>query len=353
MKTHLTNIATRAKAHMSVLFFLSGFLFDLFTIGRIDQKLLLIQQAIFLLLLVGLLHLDILERFGKSFNPFVTRYKIYVMHFLFGALLSAYLIFYFLSSSGLNAFIFLTLIMGLMIINEIPRFQKLNIPFKTTLLCICLISYLSYLVPTLIGYVGLAPVFISAILYFLLIFLNCYILSKSTQDERIITRYITIPSVITLIAFFGLYFIKAIPPVPVSIKKMGIYRSVEKQDNKYLLSYARNPYKFWQNSESEFHYSAGEKVFCFASIFSPTAFNDHVFFEWNAYINGQWIVSDKLKIKITGGRDQGFRAFTYKSNLTAGRWRVKVLSMDDREIGRYTFNIIDASNPYDVRSTLY
>jgi len=240
-----------------------------------------------------------------------------------------------------------------MIINELPHFQKLNIPFKVSLYSVCLISYLSYLTPTILGFLGLGPLMLSGIIFFLLMTLNSLILQKMTDDNKFINRNFTTPSLITLAIFLGLYFLKVIPPVPLSIKKIGIYRSVEKNDGKYILGHKKHPYKFWQNGEKNFHYQTGDKIYCFAGIFSPTNFSDKVKFKWFLETKNGWHLSDEVPIKITGGRDQGFRAFTYKSNISPGNWRVKLITTDDREIGRVNFSVVDAAPTHELQTEIY
>lgn len=353
MNESVNSILSKAKTHISAIFFVCGFLFDLITLNRIDQGLMLIQQAVFLALILVFLFIEIKAKLGGKLPAPVAKYRVYILHFLFGSLLSAFAIFYFLSSSGLTSLLFVISIIALMFINELPQFQKLNIPFKVSLFSVCLISYLSYLTPTILGFLGIGPLMLSGIIFFLLMTLNSVILQKMTDDNKFISKNFTTPSLITLAVFLGLYFLKVIPPVPLSIKKIGIYRSVEKADGKYILGHKNNPFKFWQSGETDFHYQAGDKIYCFAGIFSPTNFSDQVKFKWFLETKNGWHLSDQVPIKISGGRDQGFRAFTYKSNIQAGNWRVKVLTKDEREIGRINFSVTNAPSSNELQKEIY
>ncbi|HEX4922592.1 MAG TPA: DUF2914 domain-containing protein, partial [Bdellovibrionales bacterium] len=44
----------------------------------------------------------------------------------------------------------------------------------------------------------------------------------------------------------------------------------------------------------------------------------------------------------SGGREEGFRGFTFKQNYQPGDWRVKIETTDGREIGRITFEVVAA-----------
>jgi len=82
---------------VSVCIFVFGFVFDLLTLGRIDDFLNLIQQGVYLALLGALLLYEIKEKIGTAnFSPRMQKFWQYqnlVVHFLFGSLLSAYTIF--------------------------------------------------------------------------------------------------------------------------------------------------------------------------------------------------------------------------------------------------------------------
>src|ERR1700684_3812282 len=90
---------TRYKRYEPLIFFTAGFLFDVFTLRRIDDWLKLGFQILFLFLLGVFLILQYRQVKEGWQVPFVLRkiwpYQIELVHFLFGSLLSAYAIFYF------------------------------------------------------------------------------------------------------------------------------------------------------------------------------------------------------------------------------------------------------------------
>ncbi|MFZ1503187.1 MAG: DUF2914 domain-containing protein, partial [Nitrospira sp.] len=44
--------------------------------------------------------------------------------------------------------------------------------------------------------------------------------------------------------------------------------------------------------------------------------------------------ADRIALKISGGREGGYRAYTFKQGLDPGDWRVDVETEDGRVIGR-------------------
>ena len=72
-----------------------------------------------------------------------------------GALLNLYAIFFFKSSSLLVSFGFLGFLVLLLLANELRRVKSLGLPFKFALLSLCFLSFFAYLVPVLVGSIGL------------------------------------------------------------------------------------------------------------------------------------------------------------------------------------------------------
>jgi hypothetical protein len=55
-----------------------------------------------------------------------------------------------------------------------------------------------------------------------------------------------------------------------------------------------------------------------------------------------WQTTDKIPLRVTGGRVGGYRGHASKGNYTAGDWRVAVETTDGREIGRIPFTIVQS-----------
>jgi hypothetical protein len=140
--------------------------------------------------------------------------------------------------------------------------------------------------------------------------------------------------------FVALYFMHAIPPVPLSVKYMGIYHGVKKTEEGWELSYTRPSWKFWEHGDQVFLARKGDEVFCYIQVFSPTRFKDRLQVRW-LYEDSRrgWVSADAIPLPVIGGREEGYRAVTEKTNFQPGAWRVQVETMDDREIGRISFEI--------------
>jgi hypothetical protein len=340
-------------------FFVGGFLFDLLTTDRIDQSFSLIQQALYLFFIFLFFYWEVLtpQSFKKegSFLYKVWGWHVEALHFLFGCLLSLYTIFYFKSASLMTSFIFMIFLAVILVINELPQFQKRGIMMRSSLLALCLSSYLIYLVPVITGSLGLYPFILAMVLSMSLFYWICVRIQRLTEDTKWVAKNMMLPGLIIQLSFVGLYFFKVLPPVPISLKYIGIYHDIQKQDQSFVLSYERDWWRFWQSGAQTYLKREGDKLYCFVSIFSPTQFSDQMQIVW--YYKGRkgWGRRDAIPLQIRGGRDQGYRGYAVKSNFEEGAWQVRVITSDKREVGRIYFDVTQASplEPRQWRQDLY
>jgi hypothetical protein len=87
-------------------------------------------------------------------------------------------------------------------------------------------------------------------------------------------------------------------------------------------------------------------------VFSPANFSDQVLLRWyrRGHSGGpRWALQDTIPIRITGGREAGFRGYGVKTNYQPGEWKVQVETTDGREIGRVYFELetVPAAAPRD------
>ena len=91
----------------------------------------------------------------------------------------------------------------------------------------------------------------------------------------------------------------------------------------------------------------------FFAIFAPTRFDDTVFVRWSFLDRtSSWKDSDRIPIRITGGREEGFRGVATKENYQPGAWRAIVETRDGRTIARLRVTITKGEpNPGRVFKT--
>jgi hypothetical protein len=327
----------RSERLASTAFFALGFVFDIFTVGRIDSWFTIAQQALYLSVIAFALTQMLLEAGAPPREGWWGRWRSNVVHFLLGALLNLYTIFFFKSSSLLVSFSFLGFLLALVIANETPRFKALGLPFKFALLALCLLSFAAAVVPVFVGSIGLGVFLLSMALGAAPLAALGWRLRE--RDGR---RAVLVPLGVVLIAFLTAYLFRIIPPVPLSIPFIGVYHGVERTPEGFRLSHERSWWRFWHNGDQRFAAQPGDRVYVFFRVFSPANFSDQVLLRWHRRGPGGWALQDTIPIRIVGGREEGFRGYGFKGNFEPGEWKIQVETTDGREIGRIYFDLESA-----------
>jgi len=320
------------KAHAALIFFLIGFLFDAVTINRVDD---LFSVMIFIFYL-GLSFLCLkFQRDKANYNPHpfmraFIHYENEIFHFAQGSLLSAFAVIYIKSASLTNCFIFLIFFSILLIANEIKFIQRQDKKLKALLFHFTSMSFFLVYIPSLFGFVNTWVTIFSVFIFILFSFIvhkNILIGSFFTQ-ARLVAG-----------SFLMLYLLGITPPVPLSLKFAGIYHHIEKKYPEYILHDERPWWRFWHNGDQFFMARPGDKIYFFTRIFAPQGFNNKLFVRWKFLINDEYQTSDRIPLTIMGGRDGGYRGFTYKKNYPSGKGIVFVETTDGKEVGRLSFQV--------------
>ncbi|HZJ55258.1 MAG TPA: DUF2914 domain-containing protein, partial [Myxococcaceae bacterium] len=270
----------------SIAFFIGGFLFDAVMVGRIDETPLLVQQAAYLvvtgLLLAVMLRFELLELEPPRFLRRPWRYVEHAIHFMLGTLLNAFILFYVKSGSGVTAALFLVLISLLLLVNEHPRFHRLGPVVLFALYSFSLTSYLAYLLPVLLGHLRPWMFFVASGLSLLPIVLLARLMARWGEDRRLAFRRALGPAVAVQVLLLILFVVRLVPPVPLSVRSLGVWHGVEREGAEFKLSrLPRARWRdLWRHDERMFLARPGDRVFVFTRVFAPHNFRDQVRVRW-------------------------------------------------------------------------
>ena len=340
---------TKHQDYLPLAFFFGGFVFDTMTLGRIDRLYDIIVLSSHMTLLTVTLYLYNLSDDGKWKGTLLERVEPYfplAIQFFFGALSSAFVIYFFRSVSLSKTIIFFIILVILLIANE---FLKKRISNKY-------LQFSLYFFVSFIFFTFMIPVFIKLMNTYVFIFSGLVALamtlvlirlvsnaSPSTRQElhraKIIGLIIGLYSTINLFYLFNL-----IPPVPLALEYGIVAHEIVKEDNLYIVSYQHEKWPiFWREYESKFTRKPNASVYIFTSIFAPTAIEKSVFHRWMRYndLTEAWDHVEDIGYEITGGRDEGYRGYTVKSNVKQGLWKVEVITEEELIIGVIKFEIVD------------
>ena len=212
-------------------------------------------------------------------------------------------------------------------------------------------TFFAFMIPTLIKEMNTFIFIISG-----LVSLGCtlalirfiYRSSPGTRAEISLKKLISlILSIYITINVF--YYFNLIPPVPLAMDTGMVAHDVRKTNGEYIVTYEKNQwYEFWRKHDINFHRQADQRVYVFTSVFAPTDLKKSIFHRWKRYNpeTKSWEVTDKINFEVAGGRDRGFRGYTYKSNLREGQWKVDVITEEELVLGVVNFVIKNTSEPH-------
>jgi hypothetical protein len=326
--------------------FVAGFLFDFLTMQRIDAWTDLAFQLAYLAGLTGLLVYQHREEMGSWVPGGRTarwwKYNLEALHFIYGGLLSAYVVLYFRSSTAAWPAVFLALLVGIMVVNEVPRVRSTGYRLRLGLYGFCVLSFLIYFIPIVLGRID-AWVFLMSLLSSAVVVWLVAGWLIPPDAARMTARMRLFAPAAGMFLFVGaLYVLDLIPPVPLSVQFQGIYHDVRREGGGYTLVYEeRLDWRPWRRDSRPFERRDGDRLHYFARVFAPSGFSHRVVIRWDLYDPEQraWTTTDRIPLDVTGGRAEGFRGTAVKANFTPGRWRVTAETEDGRAISTLSFRV--------------
>ncbi|MCL2012656.1 MAG: DUF2914 domain-containing protein [Cystobacterineae bacterium] len=331
-------------------FFFLGFCFDLLLLKSIDSVPMLLQQGSYVALLAVLILLDhhycLTKVVPKRWWGRLLSRRDWVIHFLFGSLFNAFFVFYFRASvvSSLSFLIFIPFLAVLLALNELPLFRNLGPLMRMALWSFTCTSFWAYLLPLLLG-------FLSAWLFVLAVFLSTasvlglwYLSMHFTDDAKWNFWRAVAPSLGIQLLLLLLYFSGVVPPVPLSLKWIGVYHDVRKADGTELL-FLRDGFRFWEHGAQTFLARPKDKLNVWMRIFAPKRFKDNIYVAWHhKNAQGQWIQTDHIQLQLRHSGQTGWTGHTYKANYAPGEWKVEVLTADARLLGNIGIEVLPDSS---------
>jgi hypothetical protein len=334
------------ESRVAALFFAVGFIVDTVAVGRVDSWHMIAQQSIYLAIVTAVLTQMFLvpgeppAEGVSGIGRFYYRYRVALLSFFLGTLLNVYTLVFFKSSSLLVSFSFMLVMVALLLANEFGPFKRLGLSFKFALLSLCGLSFCATIVPMIFGQIGTAIFLVSmAVGCVPMLALAAWIGRRAPERIPAVRRQLLVPFGLMLVVFLGAYLLRVIPPVPRSVPFIGVYHSVERNQDGYRLSHERPDWVFWRNGDQHFRAQPGDRVYVFFRIFSPASFADEVRMRWFHRQEQGWALQDTIPIRIIGGRAEGFRGYGFKSKYQPGAWKVQIETTDEREIGRVYFDV--------------
>lgn len=319
--------------------FLAGFVWDALTIGQRVKVTDFWRLGAFLLG-AGLLALWLARRQAREmsapaggvgwrgrFANLRWQAPYLLLQFFFGGIFSALFILYFKSSGHLGTWLMATFLGVLLVANEFAgscfgrRFTLI-----WALFALNAILLLNFALPHAVG--SLNP------LWFYL----------STAAGVVLTHFIwrmsagrpgrIFPAWILAGALLLGWKLDMIAPVPLVKQDLAIGHAFLKEGNRYSLQVeGAEAWQFWRDQSAAVHLLEGEKLYGVSAVFAPLGVTAALQHRWEVRDPGGWREVYRNQFESTGGRERGFRGYSWVLNPRPGDWRLIVATQDGRTIG--------------------
>ena len=345
IRTNMTKYAKKFFAYLlhflSPLAMLVGFLFDYFTLTRIDR---LYDNVVILTYLfiagIGIIVVNMYESRrlgGRAFGFFYSIFPL-VIQFSFGGLFSAFTVFYSKSATLAGSWPFLLLMAGFLIGNEFLKRHYRRFTLQVSVYFFVIFSYAILVVPTLLKAIGPWIFILSGLLSLVIIEGYLWIMKKAVpytySDGR---RALTFSIIGIFVAINIFYFTNIIPPVPLSLKQVGVYHSlVSTGDNTFRVEEENKKWYSFILPYEQFHLIPGGSMYVVSSVYAPSQLKAKAVHVWEHFDEDQneWVSVLEVPFTIVGGRLLGYRGYSMKKNLLPGKWRINVETDRGQLIGR-------------------
>ncbi|MBU4421494.1 DUF2914 domain-containing protein [Candidatus Parcubacteria bacterium] len=265
------------------------------------------------------------------------------IQFSFGALLSACFIFYFFSGSLYVSWPFILLIVILMISNEVFRRYYLRARVQISIYFFLLFSVFAIILPFVLERLGVWIFLLAGALSLFIIFIYIALLSRYIKSERIDIKRFVKPIVIIFLFINALYFLNVIPPIPLSLKDKVVGHTISRINGDYNIMVEQESFLERILPGQTIHKAPGGTVAVYTAIFAPGDLATDIVHNWQYRENGKWVSKGRFSYSIAGGRKEGYRGYSIKTDVPEGKWRVDVETARGQVLGRVQFDVVEVN----------
>ena len=262
-----------------------------------------------------------------------------IVQLAFGALLSAVLIFYWFSGSVAASWPLFVLLIAMMAGNDVFREHYLRPSVQLGVFYFILFATFAVALPSLLGSIAPWAFVLAGIGSLVVMFFDLFGLYRVRPDLRAMRPSPMISTIVIFLLMNAAYFLNIIPPIPLSLVNSGVYHSVERRGSEYVLVGEDQSWLEQLLPGDSIAVESGERLYVYASIFAPVDLDTTVIHDWQHLTDNGWVSVSRLSYSIVGGRQEGYRGYSYITSHTSGKWRVDVETLRGQVIGRVSFSI--------------
>lgn len=133
-----------------------------------------------------------------------------------------------------------------------------------------------------------------------------------------------------------------IAPVPLVRQQMAVGHDFVRSGERFALRVETAPaWQLWRDQAATVHVDEGEtqRLYGVSAVFAPLGVSAALEHRWEVWQGGGWRLVYRNRFSSTGGRERGFRGYSWVLNPPPGQWRFTVATQDGRSIGISTFRV--------------
>lgn len=341
----------RYEKYISPVALIAGFILDSLTLRRPDllaENILIIVY--FIIAACGICILNVRRENNLEENK-LHFWSLMAVQFVFGGLFSTFLVFYIRSSSFSASWLFLLFLGGNFLATEFFKSKYRLLSIQVSVLFISLFSYAIIFIPTIFHKLNAWMFLLSgltslALIYLFMLFFFFVTKGKFEEKKKIFVR-----NILGIFAFINiLYFTNVIPPVPLLLKDAGVYHSVSLTSGGYRVYYEKKNFFDYFRIWPVYHSRGEEGAYVYSAVFSPTDLNINIIHNWQYFDSAKtrWVSVSKVNLSLYGGRDDGYRLYSFNTKIFPGLWRVDVETPGGQVIGRVKFKVKEAEGEIKI-----
>jgi hypothetical protein len=325
--------------------FLGGFIWDALTIGQRMSVAAFWRLGAFLmgatLLALWLARRNVLKTVAPNFRDglrgkldgLVWQAPYLLLQFFFGGIFSALFILYFKSSGHLGTWLMTALLGALLVGNEFAG-DHYGRRFTLTwaLFALNAILLFNFALPHIVGSLDPRWFYISTGVGILM---THGIQRLAPGKPGKIWPAWGVAAVLLLA-----WFLDMIAPVPLVNRDMALGREFAQEVGRYTLQVERAPsWMFWRDQATTLHLAEGERLYGVSAVFAPKGVIADLEHRWEFHEEGGWRHVSSSRFQTTGGRERGFRGYSWVTTPQPGDWRFIIATQDGRTIGTLSVRV--------------
>jgi Protein of unknown function (DUF2914) len=307
-----------------------GFVLDSLTLRRVDRW---AENILLLSYLVVVFAGIALMRYSDTRKELKYRSVIFTLiQFALGGLFSAFTIFYSRSGSWVASWPFLLVLLGFMVSVEFMKRYYARFMLQMMVAYLALFSYLIFVMPLITKTIGPWTFLFSGAISLLIMW--PYI--QHVGERR---NWFGVMGTFLLVTV--LYFTHIIPPIPLSLTDSRVTTYIQHMNGEYVFAPVEQPWYAFLPMADTIKITRGSPIYFYSSVFSPTTIKADIIHSWQYFDekSARWVPVSRIRFPIIGGRQEGYRGYSVKSNVFEGVWRVDVETEYGQLIGRKRFVI--------------